>query len=80
MGLAIGVVVVMVDVRGCQRFWVVIHYYLICIFREVFGLVGVYYICLGSFDYNFVARRVVMLCVMRFLLILSEFCSRFESL
>ena len=68
------------DVRDCQRFWVVIRYCLICIFRVVCGLVGVYYIGLGSFDYNFVGRRVVLLCVMRFLLVLSEFCSRFGSL
>ena len=44
------------------------------------GLVGVYYIGLGSFDYSFVGRRVVLLCVMHFWLVLTGFCSRFESL
>ena len=56
------------------------HYCLISIFHEVRGLVGVYYIGLCSFDYIFVGRRVVLLCVMHFLLVLFEFCSRFGSL
>ena len=41
---------------------------------------GVYYIGLGSFDYNIAGRKVVLLCVVRFLLVLSGFCSRFENL
>ena len=78
--MVVGVVVVVLGVRDCQRLWVIFYYCLICIFREVYGLVGVYYIGLGSFGYNFVGRRVIMLSVMRFLLVLSEFCSRFGSL
>ena len=52
--------------RECKRFWVVIHYCLIYILRVVCGLVGVCYIGLGSFEYNFVGKIVVLLCVMRF--------------
>ena len=80
VGLVGGVGVVVMGVGGCQRFWVIIHDCLICIWRKVCGLVGVYYIGLDSFDYNFVGRRVVLLCAMRFLLVLSKFCSRFGSL
>ena len=68
------------DVRDCQGFGVVIRGSLIHIFRVVCGFVGVYYIGLGSFKYNFVGRRVVLLCVRRFLLALSEYCSIFGSL
>ena len=78
--LVVGVVVVVVGVRGCPEFWVVVLYCLICIFLGVCGLVGVYCIGLGNFDYNFVGRRVVLLCVVHFLLVLLGFCSRFESL
>ncbi len=78
--MGVGVVVVLVVVRGCPSLWVVIHYCLICIFRGVYGLVGVYYIGLDSFDYNFVGKKVVLLCVVRFLLVLSGFCNRFGSL
>ena len=41
VGLVVGVVVVVEDVRDCQRFWVGIHYCLIRIFRVVCGLVDV---------------------------------------
>ena len=79
-GFVVGVVVMVAGVRGCPRFWVVILYYLICIFLGECGLVGVYYIGLDSFGYSFVGRKVVLLCVVRFLLVLSGFYSRFESL
>ena len=80
VGLVVGVVVLVAGVRGCPRFWVVILYYLICIFLGVCGLVGVYYIGLDSFGYNVVGKKIVLLCVVRFLLVLSGFYSRFESL
>ena len=80
LGLVVGVVVLVAGVRGCPRFWVVILYYLICIFLGVCGLVGVYYIGLDNFGYNFVGKKIVLLCVVRFLLVLSGFYSRFESL
>ena len=80
VGLVVRVVVVVRDVRYCPRFGIVIHDCLIRIFRVMCGLVGVFYIGLDSFEYNFVGRRVVLLCVMRFLLVLSGFCSKFGSL
>ena len=83
MGLVVGVagvVVVLVGVRDFPKFWVVVHCCLICIFHEVCVFVGVYYIGLGSFDYSFVGRKVVLLCVVRFLLVLSMLYDRFRSL
>ncbi len=83
MGLVVGVVgvdVVLVGVGDCPEFWVVVHCCLRCIFREVYVLVGVYYIGLGSLDYSFVGRKVFLLCVMRFLLVLSGLYNSFGSL
>ena len=40
--------------------------YRICILLGVCGLVGVYYMSLGSFGYNFGGKTVVPLCVVRF--------------
>ena len=59
---------------------VLIFFYLICIFFGVCRLVNVYYIGSGSFDYNFVGRKVVLLCVVRFLLVWLGFCSRFKRM
>ena len=49
-GFGVGIVVVVEDVRDCQRFGAVIRDCLIRIFRVVCGLVGVYYIDLSSFE------------------------------
>ena len=76
----VGIVVVLVGVRDRPILWVVVHCCLICILCEVCGVAGVYYIGLGSFDYSYVGRKVVLLYVMRFLLVLSGFCSRFGNL
>ena len=65
MSLVDGVEVGVEDVKDCQRFGVVIRDCLIRIFRVVCGFAGVYYIGLGSFEYNFFGRRVVLLCVVR---------------
>ena len=79
VGLGVGVGVV-AGVRDCPRSLVVVLCYLICIFFGVCELVGVYYIGLGSFGCSLAGRKVVLLYVVRFLLVLSGFCNMFESL
>ena len=44
------------------------------------GLVGIYYMGLGNFDYSFGGKKVVLLYVVHFFLILFVFYNRFKSL
>ena len=80
VSLVVKVVVVVLGVMDYWRFWVVILCCLIYIFLGVCGLVGIYYIGLDSFGYTFAGKKIVLLCVVHFLLVLSGFCSSFESL
>jgi hypothetical protein len=80
VGSVVGVVVVLVGVRGFPILWVLVLCCLICILFSVCGLVGVYYMGLDSFDYSFGGRKVIPLYVVLLFPILLVSYSKFESL
>jgi hypothetical protein len=80
VNLVVGVVVVLVEVKGFMVLWVLVLCCLICILFSVCGLVGVYYMGLDSFGYNFGGRKVVPLNVVLLFPILLAFYNKFESL
>jgi hypothetical protein len=76
----VGVVMVLMGVRGFPVFWVLVLCCLICILFSVCGLLDVYYRGLDNFGYNFGDKKVVPLYVVLLFPILLVYYNKFESL